>query len=138
MILEEIKNIKSTKPELKKFGLTIGIVLILIGVALLYFQKSGSVYFLAGGAVTILVGITSPIILLPFQKIWMTLAVVLGYIMTRVILALLFYVIFTPMRLIAALFGKKFMDLRFKKDVETYWNKRQTTDYEKIETERQF
>ena len=35
MLIEEIKNIKSTKKDLRNFALTIGIVLILIGLFLI-------------------------------------------------------------------------------------------------------
>ncbi|MFC2133953.1 SxtJ family membrane protein [Bacteroidota bacterium] len=138
MILEEIKNIKSDKTELKKFGLTIGIVLVLLCLVLLYTESSFYAYFLIVGAVFILSGFMAPAILLPFQKVWMTFAVLLGFVMTRVILSILFYLVFTPMKLIAGLFGKRFLDLRFKKNVESYWNKREVKPYEQIDSERQF
>ncbi|MFC2139996.1 SxtJ family membrane protein [Bacteroidota bacterium] len=138
MILEEIKNIKSDKTELKKFGRTIGIVLVLLGLVLLYSESSFYAYFLIVAAVFILSGFMAPAILLPFQKVWMTFTVLLGFVMTRVILSILFYLVFTPMKLIAGLFGKRFLDLRFKKNVESYWNKREVKPYEQIDSERQF
>ena len=50
MILEEIKEIKSDKKELRKFGYTIGIALLVIGAALLYFGKKSNTYFIGFGA----------------------------------------------------------------------------------------
>ena len=39
-ILSEIKNIKETPSDLRKFGLTIGVVLLLIAALLLWMNKS--------------------------------------------------------------------------------------------------
>ncbi|MBL1215222.1 MAG: ECF transporter S component [Ignavibacteriae bacterium] len=138
MIKEEIKNIKSSKTELRKFGLTVGSVLVIIGLILFYFEKSSFPYFLAAGAVLIVFGALLPKVLLPIQKVWMSIAVVLGFIMTRVILSVLYYLVITPIGLLAKIFGKDFLDRKIKKDEETYWNYREIKQFEKIDTERQF
>lgn len=138
MILEEIKEIKSDKKELRKFGYTIGIALLVIGAASLYFGRASNHYLIFIGALVLFVGLIYPILLKPFQKIWMGIAIVLGFIMTRIILSLLFYFVFMPMRFIARIFGKKFIDLNFKEVTDSYWNKRNKKMYEPIDTERQF
>jgi hypothetical protein len=138
MILEEIKNIKSDKKELRKFGITVGLVLVIIAALLLYYTKPSYPYFGVIGFLLILFGLIYPAVLKPLHKGWMSLAVVLGFIMTRVILSLLFYLVFMPMRFIARLFGKRFIDLRFKTESVSYWNKREIKVYEQIDTERQF
>jgi len=140
MLIEEIKNIKSDKKELRKFGITVGAVLVLIGFAFQFFGNNYSFYMIIGtiGAVLIFFGVIYPNILLPLHKIWMSLAVVLGFIMTRVILSILFYLIVTPIGFIAKLTGKDFLDLKIEKDKESYWHKREIKEYQKIDTERQF
>jgi membrane-bound ClpP family serine protease len=138
MIKEEIKNINSSNSELRKFGITVGGVLVIVGMILLYFDKASYPYFIGIGGVLILFGLIFPKALLPIQKFWMALAVVLGFIMTRVILSILFYLVITPIGLIAKLFRKDFLDRKFEKKKDTYWNFRTLKDYEKIDTERQF
>ncbi len=138
MIIEEIRNIKSDEKECRKFGLSVGIVLIIISVILAFYDKSSFVYFGAIGGFLVISAVIVPAILLPFQKIWMILAVLLGFIMTRFILLILFYLILTPIGLIARLFGKDFLDLKLNKDQVSYWNKREEKEYEKLDTERQF
>ena len=138
MIKEEIKNINSSKTELRKFGLTVGTVLVIIGLVLFYSEKSSHTYFLSIGGALIIFGVVVPKILLPIQKAWMAIAVVLGFIMTRVILSVLFYLVVTPIGLLAKLLGKDFLDRKIEKNKKTYWNFRVLKDYEKIETERQF
>ena len=138
MILEEIKEIKSDKKELRKFGYTVGIALLIIGFALLYFGKPSYIYFICCGTLLCVVGLIYPSILKYIHKVWMGLSVVLGFIMTRVILTILFYFVFMPLRFIARIFGKKFIDLSFKAEAGSYWNKRELKKYEPIDTERQF
>ena len=138
MISEEIKNIKSDKKELRKFAFSVGGVILIIGIVLLYFEKTSYLYFCSIGGIILLLGLVVPKVLLPLQKAWMTFAIILGFIMTRVILSILFYIILTPIGLIAKIFGKDFLDRKIKKDKETFWNYRELKKYEKIDTERQF
>jgi membrane-bound ClpP family serine protease len=138
MLLDEIKQIKSTKKELSKFGYTIGIALLILGLVLYYYEKPSFPYIAGSGILFSLAGLISPILLKPVHKIWMGLAVILGFIMTRVILSLLFYFVFTPMRFFARVFRKNFIDLRIEKKTDTFWNKRESEEYKPIDTERQF
>lgn len=138
MLLEEIKNIKSDKSECRKFGYTVGSVLILIAAILLFYDKSSSWYFGIIGLLLLAAGLIYPVILKPAQKIWMTLAVILGFIMSRVILILLFYLVVTPLGLAAKLLGKDFLDEKIQKERESYWNSRENYKYSHIDTERQF
>lgn len=131
-------NIKSDNKELKKFGLTIGAVLLIISAIMFYYSSELKFYFGIAGLILIISGYVFTKILLPFQKVWMGLALVLGFIMSRLILTLLFYLVITPIGLIAKLSGKDFLDLKFNKTKETYWNYREKKDYQKIDSERQF
>jgi hypothetical protein len=138
MLIEEIKNIDSGKKELRKFGISVGGVLVIIAAILFYFDNLLYQYFGILGALLILFGLILPKLLFPFQKIWMTLAVILGFIMTRVILSILFYLIITPIGFVTRLIGKDFLDLKIEKEKKSYWNVRERKGYEKINTERQF
>ena len=65
----------------------------------------------------------------------MTFAAILGWVMTRVILSLVFYLIITPIGLLTILVGEDFLALK-KSNSESYWNQRDSKielnqDYEK-------
>jgi hypothetical protein len=105
MFKEEIKNIKEDKTTLRKFGFTVGTVLLLVGIVLFLIGKSSSVVFGGIGVLLILFGLILPNILKPLNKIWMTLAVILGWFMSRVILFILYYVIITPIGIFLKLIG---------------------------------
>ena len=138
MLKEEFKNIRETKKDLRKFGLTVGGVLLIIAALLLYFEKSSAPYFGAIGGILFLAGILIPQILKPLNKIWMGLAVVLGFFMSRLILTILFYLVLTPIAFIAKIVGKKFLILKYDKSTNTYWEKRTHIQKITVDYERQF
>jgi len=138
MLKEEIKNIKESKKDLRKFGLTVGLALLAIGIVLFTLEKPAAFYFGGTGSALILLGLIYPNILKPLNKVWMTIALVLGWFMSRVILIILFYLVLTPLGLIAKLFGKDFLDLKIEKNSSSYWIKREKTKVDPADLERQF
>ncbi|MBK7378927.1 MAG: hypothetical protein IPJ03_07940 [Ignavibacteriales bacterium] len=138
MLKDEIKHIDNSDEAVKKTGLTVGVVLILVSLLLWYLGKYSFMYFsIAGGLFVILAFIAIPV-LRPFHKLWMMLALFMGFVMSRVILTLLYYLVLTPIGLIAKLVGKKFIPLGFDKNANTYWEKRENTAKQQIDYERQF
>ena len=138
MLNEEFKNISETKKDLRKFGVTVGGVLLAVGVVLFYFEKPSAIYFTVIGGLLILFGVLFPKILKPLNRIWMSLAIILGFIMSRVILTILFYLILTPIAILAKLVGKRFMILKYDSSVKTYWEKRTNINKKQIDYDRQF
>lgn len=138
MVVQDIRNIKSGKRELRKFGLTVGIALGVFGGLFLWRGREyyDILFYIAGAF--ILVGLTVPIVLYPIQKVWMTLAVILGWVMTRVILCILFYAVVTPIGLISRLCGKGFLDLKFDKNAPSYWVPKKSSRADKSDYEKQF
>lgn len=137
-MLEEIKNIKSEKSDLRKFGITFGVILLVIAGFSLLKEKELFQIFLAISIILFLTAFIIPVILKPVYWIWMIFATILGWIMTRIILSLLFYIIITPIGLISRLFGKQFLKLRWEKSKESYWNFRTNEYPQKQNYEKQF
>jgi hypothetical protein len=138
MIKDEIKNIKESEKDLKKFGLTVGIILLLIAALLFWKQKPSFLYFFPVGLFLVLAGILTPTLLRPLNKVWMIFSVLLGWVMTRVILSVLYYIILTPIGIIAKIFGKEFLDMKIEKKRVSYWEKRKKTEINPADYERQF
>ncbi len=137
MLLDEIKDIKQSKKDLKKFGLTVGIALIILAVLLYFAGKKSSVYFGAAGILLIIPALTVPGLLKPLNKAWMTFSIILGWIMTRVILIIFFYLVITPTGLLTRMFKKDFLDMKIDKSRKTYWQKREKVKSDPVDFERQ-
>ena len=138
MIREELKLIKEDKHSLRKFGLTVGIVLLLIGIALFLFDKTSFIYIGGVGLILMIFGLVLPNVLKPINIIWMTLAIILGWFMSRVILIILFYVIITPIGFLLKIFRSDPLNRKWDSSVSSYWEDREKQLSEQIDYERQF
>jgi hypothetical protein len=138
MIREELKLIKEDKRSLRNFGLTVGSVLLVIGITLYLLDKSSFIYFGGIGIILILFGLALPNVLRPINKVWMTLAIILGWFMSRVILIILFYLIITPIGFLLKIFRKDPLKLKWDNSITSYWEERDKKVSEKIDYERQF
>ena len=137
-MLEEIKNIKSEKSDIRNFGITLGIILLLISGFLFWKEKESYQIFSGIGITLFLIAIAIPSVLKPAYWMWMIFGIILGWFMTRLILSLLFYVVFTSIGLTLRFFGKQFLELRWDKSKESYWNYRTNEHLQKENYEKQF
>ncbi len=134
-MIKEIKNIPNSTKDIRSFGITIGIVLLIISGFLINYNKESYHIIAIIGSTFIILGILVPITLKPFYFVWMTFGATLGWVMTRVILSLVFYLIITPISLLTKLLGEDFLALK-KTESDSYWNYRENfkelnQDYEK-------
>ena len=137
-MIDEIMNIKTGKNELRKFGITIGIIIFLIGGFLFYKEKDFSHVFMVAAIALIGFGMILPIILKPIYLVWMTFATILGWFMTRLILSFLFFVIMSPIGLVSRLLGKDFLGINNNTSLSSYWNYRDNDKEKNQIYEKQF
>ncbi len=137
-IRSEIQKLKLTKLELKKFAVTMAVVLGIFS-ALAWWKSSVAFpYLLAVALAFLAVGFIAPSALKHVYKGWMTIAIVMGFFMTKVILSLLFYSTFTIIGLIQRLSGKDLLDKELEENAESYWKPYERPEDAKRQLERQF
>ena len=86
-----------TQPSLRRFGLMVGGVFLLIGCLSWWRGHEVAPRILWGlGAPLVTLGAIAPSLLGPVERVWMAMAEVLGRINTRIILTTLFFLVFTP------------------------------------------
>lgn len=132
-VVHELKSLDFSVKSLRKFGITIGIVFVIISV-LFWYSELVRIVFLSSGSILLICGIILPARLKTIYKFWMGLAFALGWIVSRMILTILFVFVMTPIGLIARLFGKKFLDLKWGDSKNSYWivKENKEIDYEKM------
>ena len=121
MFFEEIKDIKSGKKQLREFGLTMGIILVILGAIALWRGKPVYLYLLVASGIFIGFGLGFPKPLKPIHKIWMSFSIIIGFFVSRLILSVLFYAVLTPIGLIMRIFGRDILDQRIDKNKHSYW-----------------
>ena len=142
MILEEIKSevirLKTEAKDLRKFGITMAVILgILTGITL--YKGSWSFPYLLVLAIGFLVfGLIKPLLLRHIYLGWMAIAITMGYFVTRIILSILFYGVFTLIGFISRFFNKDMLDQNYEAKADTYWKEHEKPQDPKKHLERQF
>ena len=121
-------NWKPSPKELRQFGAIFGSGFLLIGLVKYFWiwnwlfernEKLGLIFILigiVGGAI----GLTGTKLALPLYWVWIGIAFVLGNIMSRVVITLIYYGVVTPMSFVARLLGRDKLQLK-KRAVQSYW-----------------
>lgn len=92
-------------PE-KSFGISVGIVLLLVAGFLVWRERYAVAQVVGGvGAMLLLLGLVQPRLLKWPSAVWWRFASVLGYVNARVILTVIFTIVFTPLGLLWRLIG---------------------------------
>ena len=117
--ISEYRN--PARRELRSFGLIVGGAFSVVGLWPAVFRHH-PVRFWAIGLAALLVAaaVVTPGALRPFHRVWSTIGGVLGWINSKIIFGLLFYVLLTPARMLMAVVGNDPMNRRFDPDADTY------------------
>ncbi len=114
-------NWKPDAKELRKFGIAMIVGFALIGGFFFWKQMATAAYVLwTVGAVAGALGLTGTRAAMIVYVPWMGIALVMGNIVSRVILAVIYYGLITPMALIMLLVRRDKLRLR-PRQVATYW-----------------
>ena len=123
---EDLTRRSAVRPSSdRQFGLVVGVAL--AAIALWPLLRHGKVREVVLGAALamLLVGALVPTLLHPLNRVWASVGAMLGRMVNPVAMALLFYLVFTPIGLLARLFGKDSLHLRAGPDTASYWIERQ-------------
>ncbi len=128
-----------TKKDLRQFGVVFAVILTLIG-----FLQMGKGYdvvasfFWISAIHMVAFGLIAPVLLKPIFHIFTKVAHAMGWVNTRVVLVLVYYLILTPIGLIMRLFRKDLLGSHIDRSKETYWIKRKVGAVSKESLEKQF
>lgn len=91
-----MEKVKLDNIALKKFGITMGIVFLAITLLVFLKHKSLNLTLTIISTIFFTLAFTFPVSLKPVYIFWMKLAFVLAWINTRLILWIIFYLVFAP------------------------------------------
>ena len=132
-------KLKAESHEIKKFGMGLTVLLCLIGGWQLYKGNIDVyVWFFGFAGLVLILSFFVPIILKPLYKVTHTVGNAIGWVSTRILLSIIFYIIFAPIGIILKLIRKDLLDERLDKDAKSYWNKKDNGVFAKEQYERQF
>ena len=138
LINEEYHALDRSPRALRRFGFTIGGAFCSLGGLFLWRARAGGSAQLILGILLILAAAFQPRVLRAVHRGWMTLALMLGFVMTRIILTVVFFVVLTPIGLLQRLFGKRAVEVAFRTGAESYWEARPRQQPTAADYEKQF
>lgn len=109
----------------RAFGLTIAVVLIIIAAAPLRHGDPIRWQFLAAAAVLLIAALLFPVVLGPFNKVWLKFGHLLSRVMNPLIMGILFFLVVTPISLAMRLAGKNTLGVKPDLKARTYWVNRE-------------
>lgn len=112
----------------RAFGCTVGTILMVIGAAKAF--VAGAIppvvcLIFAAGALLLLLGIVAPSRLSTLNRLWLKAGTTIARVINPIILAVLFFLVVTPMALIMRIVGKRPLRLAADRTSATYWIKRE-------------
>jgi len=114
-------NKENHLPSNKKFGLFFSAIFVLIAVYVyLKFRVEFAVFALTISTLFAIAAFLTPQILSPLNRLWFCLGLLLGKIVSPIVLALIYFVLITPVSLVTRLFGRDELKIK-KRTVESYW-----------------
>ena len=117
----------------KEFGIVIGLVLLMF-TAFKYFKGNNvNLYATVTALLLLLIALTTPILLTPFEKLWRKIGIILGIINSYIILFFIYLILFIPIGIILKLLNKDPLKKSLDKGLKSYWdNKVENTNPDKM------
>ncbi|MCF7803076.1 MAG: hypothetical protein K9N46_11250 [Candidatus Marinimicrobia bacterium] len=133
-----VKTKESTRKDWRQFGLGLAVILAILGTLQWILHNPLYLWAYSLSGVIAVSALVFPVLLKPVFIMFSYIGLAIGWVMTRVLLSLVLYVIITPIGILSRLLGKPFLDMRFKTDEDSYWIDREETGPSKEHYEKQY
>ena len=87
-------------------------------------EMSPNIYLVLISIIFLILGLLNSKLLSPLNNIWIKFGEILGKIIAPLVMALVYFLILTPISLLVRAFGKDLLGLKYVKQQNSYWIKR--------------
>ena len=112
------------KSSNRSFGILFFLVFLGFGLWPLTKELSPNIYLIIISVVFLVLGLLNSKLLSPLNEIWIKFGEILGRIIAPLIMALVYFLILTPISLLVRATGKDLLGLKYLKQQNSYWIKR--------------
>ena len=104
----------------RSFGIVFFIVFLLIAIYPLINNEDIRIWSLLVSLIFLVLGLINSNILSPLNKLWFKFGILLGKIISPIIMAIIFFLVVTPIGLMMRIISKDLLNLKFS-DYRSYW-----------------
>ena len=108
----------------RSFGLVFFVVFLIISLWPLQYGDSARIWSIIVSLIFFILGLMDSKLLTPLNKLWFKFGILLGAIVAPIVMAIVFFLVVTPIGLFMRILGKDLIRKKFDKKRETYWIKR--------------
>ena len=112
------------KSSNRSFGVLFFVVFLVIAFWPMLNDGAPNYYLILLSLIFLILGLINSKILSPLNKGWIKFGEILGKIIAPIVMAMVYFLILTPISLFVRLFGKDLIGMKFSNDVKSYWIKR--------------
>ena len=87
-------------------------------------NEAPNYYLILFSLIFLILGLVNSKILSPLNLGWIKLGEILGKIIAPIVMAIVYFLILTPISLLVRLFGKDLIGMKFSNNIKSYWIKR--------------
>ena len=104
----------------RSFGIVFFAVFLIIAIYPLIYSGDVRIWSVIISFIFLILGLLNSKILTPLNKLWFKFGIFLGTIISPIIMAIIFFLVVTPIGLIMRLLGKDVLNLKYNKN-QSYW-----------------
>lgn len=120
-----MKNYKNIKNSNRSFGVVFFIVFLLIGIYPILDQAEIRIWSIVVAIIFLVLGLLNSNLLKPLNKFWIKFGILLGNVISPIILGVIFFLVVLPTGLLMRIFKKNYLGLKYDRNLETYWIKKE-------------
>ena len=108
----------------RSFGVLFFLVFLVVGFWPMLNNETPNYYLILFSLIFLILGLVNSKILSPLNMGWIKLGEILGKIIAPIVMAIVYFLILTPISLLVRLFGKDLIGMKFSNNIKSYWIKR--------------
>ena len=112
------------KSSNRSFGILFFLVFLGFGLWPLTKEMSPNIYLIIISVIFLILGLLDSKLLSPLNNLWIKFGEILGKVIAPIVMAVVYFLILTPISLLVRLFGKDLIEMKFNNSVKSYWIKR--------------
>ena len=112
------------KSSNRSFGILFFLVFLGFGLWPLTKKMSPNIYLIVISVIFLILGLLNSKLLSPLNNLWIKFGEILGKVIAPIVMAVVYFLILTPISLLVRLFGKDLIGMKFSNNIKSYWIKR--------------
>ena len=112
------------KSSNRSFGILFFLVFLGFGLWPLTKEMSPNIYLIIISVIFLILGLLNSKLLSPLNNLWIKFGEILGKVIAPIVMAVVYFLILTPISLLVRLFGKDLIGIKFSNNIKSYWIKR--------------